>query len=152
MKREVASSRCETPLMEKTPSNLAPQEHPSTIKPCDSIPQTPPADKQRVAFNIGGSEEADLDSNMDTKDLDISNSINDRMGPMTITDPHSGQAHTVQKDSGLYKDLLHKLHLAKVGDCIDDDDGRPIRRNNSYTSYTLTIYGIHGDRRYKGGS
>lgn len=60
--------------MEKTPSNLAPQEHPSTIKPCDSIPQTPPADKQRVAFNIGGSEEADLDSNMDTKDLDISNS------------------------------------------------------------------------------
>lgn len=58
--------------MEKTPSNLAPQEHPSTIKPCDSIPQTPPADKQRVAFNIGGSEEADLDSNMDTKDLDAS--------------------------------------------------------------------------------
>uniref|UniRef100_A0A8C7G8A3 Phosphate transporter n=1 Tax=Oncorhynchus kisutch TaxID=8019 RepID=A0A8C7G8A3_ONCKI len=73
------------------------------------------------------------------------------MGPMTITDPHSGQAHTVHKDSGLYKDLLHKLHLAKVGDCIGDDDGRPIRRNNSYTSYTLAIYGIHGDPRYKEG-
>nr|XP_046206539.1 sodium-dependent phosphate transporter 1-A [Oncorhynchus gorbuscha] len=150
IRRKVASSPCMTPLMEKTPSKPALQEHPSTIQPCDSVPQTPPAYEKRAAFKIGGSEEADLDSNMDTKDLGASSGING-MGPMTITDPHSGQAHTVHKDSGLYKDLLHKLHLAKVGDCIGDDDGRPIRRNNSYTSYTLAIYGIHGDPRYKEG-
>lgn len=66
---------------------------------------------------------------------------------MIITDPHSGRSHTVHKDSGLYKDLLHKLHMAKVGDCIGDSDTeeRPIRRTNSYTSYTMTIYGIQGD-------
>lgn len=70
---------------------------------------------------------------------------------MMITDPHSGRAHTIHKDSGLYKDLLHKLHMAKVGDCIGDSDTeeRPIRRNNSYTSYTMAIYGIQGDPRYK---
>lgn len=70
---------------------------------------------------------------------------------MVITDPHSGRSHTIHKDSGLYKDLLHKLHMAKVGDCIGDSDTeeRPIRRNNSYTSYTMAIYGIQGDPKYR---
>lgn len=77
--------------------------------------------------------------------------LNGTVGPMTITDPHSGRSHTVHKDSGLYKDLLHKLHMAKVGDCIGDSDTeeRPIKRNNSYTSYTMAIYGIQGDPQYK---
>ncbi|XP_070690122.1 sodium-dependent phosphate transporter 1-A [Pempheris klunzingeri] len=150
IKRGPAVAPCETPLMEKNSSKPAQEEQPSV--PHDPRPQTPPADSQRVAFKLGGSEEADLDNNeMEAKDLDISNGLNGTVGPMMITDPHSGRSHTIHKDSGLYKDLLHKLHMAKVGDCIGDSDTeeRPIRRNNSYTSYTMAIYGIQGDPKYR---
>uniref|UniRef100_A0A8C5DX31 Phosphate transporter n=1 Tax=Gouania willdenowi TaxID=441366 RepID=A0A8C5DX31_GOUWI len=77
--------------------------------------------------------------------------LNSDLGPMMLTDPHSGRSHTIHKDSGLYKDLLHKLHKAKVGDCIGDSDTeeRPIRRNNSYTSYTMAIYGIQDEPKTK---
>lgn len=54
----------------------------------------------------------------------------------------TGHYHTVHKDSGLYKELLHKLHLAKVGDCMGDSGEKPLRRNNSYTSYTMAICGM----------
>ncbi|XP_053181876.1 sodium-dependent phosphate transporter 1-A [Scomber japonicus] len=150
IRREAAAAPCETPLMETNSSRPALEEQPSTIY--DPQPQTPPADSQKVAFQLGGSDEADLDNNeMETKDLDLSNGLNGTVGPMMITDPHSGRSHTIHKDSGLYKDLLHKLHKAKVGDCIGDSDTeeRPIRRNNSYTSYTMAIYGIQGDPKYK---
>uniref|UniRef100_A0A665WZE5 Phosphate transporter n=1 Tax=Echeneis naucrates TaxID=173247 RepID=A0A665WZE5_ECHNA len=150
LKKKIKPAPCETPLMEKSSSKTAQTEHPPA--PRYPRPQTPPADSQKVAFKLGGSEEADLDNNdMETKDLDISNSLNGTVGSMVITDPHSGRSHTIHKDSGLYKDLLHKLHMAKVGDCIGDSDTeeRPIRRNNSYTSYTMAIYGIQGDPKYK---
>ncbi|KAM9392093.1 sodium-dependent phosphate transporter 1-A isoform 1-T2 [Pholidichthys leucotaenia] len=151
IKREVASAPCETPLVEKMTSRKPPQaEEPSV--PNEPQPQTPPAAHQKVAFKLGGSEETDLDNNdTETKDLDIASGLNGTVGPMVITDPHSGRSHTIHKDSGLYKDLLHKLHMAKVGDCIGDSDTeeRPLRRNNSYTSYTMAIYGIPGDPRYK---
>ena len=65
--------------------------------------------------------------------------------PASIPSNGYSQYHTVHKDSGLYKDLLHKLHLAKVGDCMGEGGDRPIRRNNSYTSYTMAIIGMHGD-------
>lgn len=148
IKKGTAAVPCETPLMETTSSE--PTQRPP--KPPAAQPQTPPADTQRVAFKLGGSEETDLDNNdVENKDLDIVNGLNGTVGTMMITDPHSGRAHTIHKDSGLYKDLLHKLHMAKVGDCIGDSDTeeRPIRRNNSYTSYTMAIYGIQGDPRYK---
>lgn len=150
IKRETAAVPCETPLMEKKSSTPVLEEQPSISH--EPQPQTPPADSQKVAFKLGGSDEADLDNNdMETKDFDISNGLNGTVGPMMITDPHSGRSHTIHKDSGLYKDLLHKLHKAKVGDCIGDSDTeeRPIRRNNSYTSYTMAIYGIQGDPKNK---
>ncbi|CAL1614858.1 unnamed protein product [Knipowitschia caucasica] len=56
--------------------------------------------------------------------------------------------HTVHKDSGLYKDLLHKIHLGRMddGDRANagpaDNNYRTLRRNNSYTCYTAAICGM----------
>ncbi|XP_055367688.1 sodium-dependent phosphate transporter 1-A isoform X2 [Betta splendens] len=149
IQRDTAAAPCQTPLVETTSRKAAAAEQPP--RP-GSPPPTAPADAQKVAFRLGGSEEADLDNNeMETKDMDISSGLNGTVGPMVITDPHSGRSHTIHKDSGLYKDLLHKLHMAKVGDCIGDSDTeeRPIRRNNSYTSYTMAIYGIQADPKHR---
>ncbi|XP_024132073.1 sodium-dependent phosphate transporter 1-A [Oryzias melastigma] len=144
---QTAAAPCETPLMEKNASKPVPEERPFR----QPDPQTPPADSHKVAFKLGGSEEADLNNDVECKDLDLCSGLNGSIGPMTITDPRSGRSHTIHKDSGLYKDLLHKLHMAKVGECIGDSDTeeRPMRRNNSYTSYTMAIYGIHGDPKYR---
>uniref|UniRef100_A0A3Q3W9S5 Phosphate transporter n=1 Tax=Mola mola TaxID=94237 RepID=A0A3Q3W9S5_MOLML len=58
--------------------------------------------------------------------------------------------HTVHKDSGLYKDLLHKIHLGRMDDndrsgsnaAQADNNYRLLRRNNSYTCYTAAICGM----------
>lgn len=57
--------------------------------------------------------------------------------------------HTVHKDSGLYKDLLHKIHLGRMDDDRTgagagpaDNNYRLLRRNNSYTCYTAAICGM----------
>ncbi|KAL6113864.1 slc20a2 [Pungitius sinensis] len=58
--------------------------------------------------------------------------------------------HTVHKDSGLYKDLLHKIHLGRMDDSDrsgstsgqPDNNYRLLRRNNSYTCYTAAICGM----------
>lgn len=58
--------------------------------------------------------------------------------------------HTVHKDSGLYKDLLHKIHLGRMDDNDRsgsntgqaDNNYRLLRRNNSYTCYTAAICGM----------
>lgn len=53
--------------------------------------------------------------------------------------------HTVHKDSGLYKDLLHKIHLGRIDDQPagqPDNNYRLLRRNNSYTCYTAAICGM----------
>ncbi|XP_030634453.1 sodium-dependent phosphate transporter 1-A [Chanos chanos] len=144
IKREMASNPCETPLVEKKPTEPAPQEHPLTSHTYAPVPQAPSAEDNKVAFDIGDSEETDLDNKeFDTKDLECTNALNGTVGGV-IPDLNGANFHTVHKDSGLYKDLLHKLHLAKVGDCMGETGERPIRRNNSYTSYTMAIYGIHG--------
>uniref|UniRef100_A0A8C6V411 Phosphate transporter n=1 Tax=Neogobius melanostomus TaxID=47308 RepID=A0A8C6V411_9GOBI len=56
--------------------------------------------------------------------------------------------HTVHKDSGLYKDLLHKIHLGRMDDSeskgsnAPENNYRMLRRNNSYTCYTAAICGM----------
>ncbi|XP_063776037.1 sodium-dependent phosphate transporter 2 [Pseudophryne corroboree] len=52
--------------------------------------------------------------------------------------------HTVHKDSGLYKDLLHKIHFDRVTDDrpAHENNYRVLRRNNSYTCYTAAICGM----------
>uniref|UniRef100_A0A9J7ZAX6 Phosphate transporter n=1 Tax=Cyprinus carpio carpio TaxID=630221 RepID=A0A9J7ZAX6_CYPCA len=133
-----------TQLIEKKPCSNGPMAHPALPRSYSPVPQTPPADCNKVAFDIGGSAETDLDNkDFDTKDLDCTHALNGSAG-IAVPDLNGSQFHTVHKDSGIYKDLLHKLHLAKVGECMGETGDKPIRRNNSYTSYTMAIYGIHG--------
>uniref|UniRef100_H2M0M4 Phosphate transporter n=1 Tax=Oryzias latipes TaxID=8090 RepID=H2M0M4_ORYLA len=119
--------------------------------------------ERRVAFNIGDSDDNDYsnESSKQTKN-NLSNgstnaphrvTFNSHLNSKDSQIPNNGYTtyHTVHKDSGLYKDLLHKLHLAKVGDCMGEGGDRPIRRNNSYTSYTMAIIGMHTDFRHKDG-
>ncbi|XP_020485581.2 sodium-dependent phosphate transporter 1-B [Labrus bergylta] len=122
--------------------------------------------ERKVAFNIGDCDDTDnSNSNGVPKQVQSNNQDNNQHSDGSANNanqaqfnrpaqtPSNGysQYHTVHKDSGLYKDLLHKLHLAKVGDCMGEGGDRPIRRNNSYTSYTMAIIGMHSDFRHKDG-
>ncbi|XP_070780836.1 sodium-dependent phosphate transporter 1-B isoform X2 [Enoplosus armatus] len=133
--------------------------------------------ERKVAFDIGDSDDTDysianapkqVESNnqvqVNNQQVQHSNGSTNAPNQVQLNNhaqfnnrsaqiPSNGysQYHTVHKDSGLYKDLLHKLHLAKVGDCMGEGGDRPIRRNNSYTSYTMAIIGMHGDFKHKEG-
>ncbi|XP_050800969.1 sodium-dependent phosphate transporter 2 isoform X2 [Gopherus flavomarginatus] len=52
--------------------------------------------------------------------------------------------HTVHKDSGLYKDLLHKIHVDRANNDrpSQENNYKILRRNNSYTCYTAAICGM----------
>ncbi|XP_032693917.1 sodium-dependent phosphate transporter 2 isoform X2 [Lontra canadensis] len=52
--------------------------------------------------------------------------------------------HTVHKDSGLYKDLLHRMHTDRGPEerPAPENNYRLLRRNNSYTCYTAAICGL----------
>ncbi|XP_045677848.1 sodium-dependent phosphate transporter 2 [Phyllostomus hastatus] len=52
--------------------------------------------------------------------------------------------HTVHKDSGLYKDLLHRIHTDRGPEerPAQENNYRLLRRNNSYTCYTAAICGM----------
>ncbi|XP_019720947.1 sodium-dependent phosphate transporter 1-B isoform X2 [Hippocampus comes] len=115
--------------------------------------------ERKVAFDVGGSDETETECN-NANGVPKQHSNGSATGPHQVQFtnrpaqvPSNGysQYHTVHKDSGLYKDLLHKLHLAKVGDCMGESGDRPIRRNNSYTSYTMAIIGMHADFKHKDG-
>ncbi|NXA15812.1 S20A1 protein, partial [Sapayoa aenigma] len=162
--REIKLSPSESPLMEK---NVGPKEEQEEAKVPLSDAKGPTADagsamppravveERTVSFNLGELEEALEQERLPSLDLKetsidtgavrlpngnlvhLSQAVGHQMGS-------SGQYqyHTVHKDSGLYKELLHKLHLAKMGDCMGDSGDKPLRRNNSYTSYTMAICGM----------
>uniref|UniRef100_A0A8C9S6U9 Phosphate transporter n=1 Tax=Scleropages formosus TaxID=113540 RepID=A0A8C9S6U9_SCLFO len=159
IEREIQSSPSESPLMEK--KGL----HCPILKP---VPEEPPlaappsplasAEERRVAFDIGEEEEGeDKDSSSAAPGKSLARAQSQNIlvqfsNGLTHIPSHGGsQYHTVHKDSGLYKDLLHKLHLAKVGDCMGETGERPMRRNNSYTAYTMAICGLHADFRPREG-
>ncbi|MBN3296972.1 S20AB protein, partial [Amia calva] len=155
IEQDIKSSPSERPLMDKKNSDMhcpilkAVPEEPIECLPSvgmsesrSSLPDHmatllsshPVREERGVSFNIGDSE-------------DFQNGGHVQFNHVASHMPSNGysQYHTVHKDSGLYKDLLHKLHLAKVGDCMGDSVDRPMRRNNSYTSYTMAICGMHMD-------
>nr|XP_023692452.1 sodium-dependent phosphate transporter 1-B-like [Paramormyrops kingsleyae]XP_023692453.1 sodium-dependent phosphate transporter 1-B-like [Paramormyrops kingsleyae] len=149
---QVKSSPSGRPLMEKDPLKVAPEDSPKPTAPALPPPRSPPpSEERRVAFDIGDSEETD---DKDIKDIGGSDSnvhqhpqVHFSNGCIHVPGNGYSQYHTVHKDSGLYKDLLHKLHLAKVRDCMGEPGERPMRRNNSYTAYTMAICGLHADFR-----
>ncbi|XP_072913129.1 sodium-dependent phosphate transporter 1-like [Hemitrygon akajei] len=127
----------------------------------DTVPAVLPTKQSgRIAF-IGDSTEdvgKDSVSNGEIKETNIDRVMNGTaqfgsshvqfnqvINNQTSTNSYTGHYHTVHKDSGLYKELLHKLHLAKMIDCAGDSGepgSRPLRRNNSYTCYTMAICGM----------
>lgn len=170
IEREVKSSPSESPLMEKK-SNLKEDHEETKMAPgdvehrnpvsevvCATGPLRAVVEERTVSFKLGDLEEAPERERlpMDLKEeTSIDSTINGAVQlpngnlvqfSQTVSNQinSSGhyQYHTVHKDSGLYKELLHKLHLAKVGDCMGDSGDKPLRRNNSYTSYTMAICGM----------
>ncbi|NWS48565.1 S20A1 protein, partial [Probosciger aterrimus] len=164
IEREIKSSPSESPLMEKNISPKEDQEEPkvplgdakSPVTDAGlAAPQRAPVEEKTVSFNLGDLEEApeqeqlpslDLkETSIDSGAVQLPNGnlvqFNQAVGHQ-LSSSGQYQYHTVHKDSGLYKELLHKLHLAKMGDCMGDSGDKPLRRNNSYTSYTMAICGM----------
>ncbi|ERE69837.1 sodium-dependent phosphate transporter 1 [Cricetulus griseus] len=170
IEREIKSSPSESPLMEKknnlkedheeTKMSLGDVENGNSVSEvaCATGPLRAVVEERTVSFKLGDLEEAPERERlpMDLKEeTSIDGTINGAVQlpngnlvqfSQTVSNQinSSGhyQYHTVHKDSGLYKELLHKLHLAKVGDCMGDSGDKPLRRNNSYTSYTMAICGM----------
>ncbi|XP_042327490.1 sodium-dependent phosphate transporter 1 [Sceloporus undulatus] len=166
IEKEIKSSPSESPLMTKKSSLKEPEEMKVTANTrldieeqsptveVSSVPHRAVAVEERVvSFNLGDLEEIperEKLPRMDMKETSLdSRAVQFPNGNLVQFNQavsnqmsSSGHYHTVHKDSGLYKELLHKLHLAKVGDCMGDSGDKPLRRNNSYTSYTMAICGM----------
>ncbi|XP_004633282.1 sodium-dependent phosphate transporter 1 isoform X1 [Octodon degus] len=171
IEREIKSSPSESPLMEKknslkedneeTKLSLSDSESrlPASELGSATVPLRAVVEERTVSFKLGDLEEAPERERLPSMDLKEETTVDSTMnGAVQLPNGNlvqfsqavsnqinsSGhyQYHTVHKDSGLYKELLHKLHLAKVGDCMGDSGDKPLRRNNSYTSYTMAICGM----------
>uniref|UniRef100_A0A3B3QHX4 Phosphate transporter n=1 Tax=Paramormyrops kingsleyae TaxID=1676925 RepID=A0A3B3QHX4_9TELE len=154
---EVQSSSSESSLMvEKDCQGPLLKTAPEQIQAFAPAPPAAPCKEFSVTFDVGeedGEEREGTAVPIDGEPDEISSLGPNRAhiqfsnGPAHIPSVGYSQYHTVHKDSGLYKDLLHKLHLAKVRDCMGEPGERPMRRNNSYTAYTMAICGLHADFR-----
>ncbi|XP_044519022.1 sodium-dependent phosphate transporter 1 isoform X2 [Gracilinanus agilis] len=170
IEREIKSSPSESPLMEKKSSlkedseeaklSLGDGENRNSVSEVGaaSVPLRAAVEERTVSFKLGDLEEAperERLPSVDMKETNIDHAMNGAVQlpngnlvqfNQTVSNQMNSsghyQYHTVHKDSGLYKELLHKLHLAKVGDCMGDSSDKPLRRNNSYTSYTMAICGM----------
>ncbi|XP_013931387.1 PREDICTED: sodium-dependent phosphate transporter 1 [Thamnophis sirtalis] len=159
IEQEIKPSPSESPLMRKkdslkeqdemkaTESSMAEEEDEGNPI---GVPHKAVLEERAVSFNLGDLEEIPEREKVEMKETIIDSGAmhlsNGSLAQLNhVVSNHissSGHYHTVHKDSGLYKELLHKLHLAKVGDCMGDSGEKPLRRNNSYTSYTMAICGM----------
>ncbi|XP_073444780.1 sodium-dependent phosphate transporter 1 [Dendrobates tinctorius] len=172
IEREIKSSPSESPLMDKKNLDecriLRPDPDVKVpIEDCGVIAETKvpildlvsvpsrAAEERTVTFKMGDSDDILEKEKSQSMETNIDQAINGAVRfpngnhvqfSQTVSNQMTSsghyQYHTVHKDSGLYKELLHKLHLAKVGDCMGDSGEKPLRRNNSYTSYTMAICGM----------
>ncbi|KAM6389805.1 sodium-dependent phosphate transporter 1-like [Rhynochetos jubatus] len=163
IEQEIKLSPSESPLMEKNISLKEEHEEPKAplgdaknpLAVGSALPHRAAVEERMVSFNLGDLEEAPEQErlpSLDLKETSIdSGTVRLPSGNLVQLSQAVGhqlsssgqyQYHTVHKDSGLYKELLHKLHLAKMGDCMGDSGDKPLRRNNSYTSYTMAICGM----------
>uniref|UniRef100_A0A8D0G3P4 Phosphate transporter n=1 Tax=Sphenodon punctatus TaxID=8508 RepID=A0A8D0G3P4_SPHPU len=169
IEKEIKSSPSESPLMEK--KNSLKEDHDDPKMPLgngvgdgdkspiadvvSAVSHRAAVEERTVSFNLGDLEEAPeherppgaelKETSIDSGAVQLPNGslvqFNQAVSNQISSSGHY-QYHTVHKDSGLYKELLHKLHLAKMGDCMGDSGDKPLRRNNSYTSYTMAICGM----------
>ncbi|KAG8574575.1 hypothetical protein GDO81_009230 [Engystomops pustulosus] len=171
IEREIKSSPSESPLMDKKnmdqchilksePDVKLPIECGVGVEakvPISDMVSAPSrgAEERTVTFNMGDMDDVPEREKSQSMETNIDQTLNgavqlangnhvqfNQTVSNQMTSSGQYQYHTVHKDSGLYKDLLHKLHLAKVGDCMGDSGEKPLRRNNSYTSYTMAICGM----------
>ncbi|XP_062995570.1 sodium-dependent phosphate transporter 1 [Elgaria multicarinata webbii] len=167
IEQEIKSSPSESPLMKKKSSLKEQDEIKATLDnrigdngdrsptaEVSSVPHRAAVEERMVSFNLGDLEEIPERERLprvEMKETSIDSGAMQLPNGSLVQFSHavSNQVsssghhyHTVHKDSGLYKELLHKLHLAKVGDCMGDSGDKPLRRNNSYTSYTMAICGM----------
>ena len=157
IEKEIKSSPSESPLMKKKESLKEADEMKAAAESrvdedeeerSGVPPQKMPSEERGVSFNLGDLEEIPehgRHARVEVKEANLDSGGGGMPlpnGSLVHQPASTGHYHTVHKDSGLYKELLHKLHLAKVGDCMGDSGDKPLRRNNSYTSYTMAICGM----------
>uniref|UniRef100_A0A3Q3LTZ3 Phosphate transporter n=1 Tax=Mastacembelus armatus TaxID=205130 RepID=A0A3Q3LTZ3_9TELE len=131
LKKEQALSRISDESLDKIPEE---EEESPVLK---ELPGAKGTDEAVLPLTGGSSERASRTHSMTNGSLKspVSNGSFSFDGHMRS----DGQVyHTVHKDSGLYKDLLHKIHLGRP----PDNNYRVLRRNNSYTCYTAAICGM----------
>uniref|UniRef100_A0A3Q3LXA5 Phosphate transporter n=1 Tax=Mastacembelus armatus TaxID=205130 RepID=A0A3Q3LXA5_9TELE len=150
LKKEQALSRISDESLDKIPEE---EEESPVLK---ELPGAKGTDEAVLPLTGGSSERASGDSSCMCRTHSMTNgSLKSPVSNGSFSfDGHmrsDGQVyHTVHKDSGLYKDLLHKIHLGRMDDSDrtgssagpPDNNYRVLRRNNSYTCYTAAICGM----------